>query len=215
MGSSLAARRAGQRPKNSPTTALKPKATPPRVGRDQRVPVHHPGEQRSRRRRRAGPRARRPARQSTSASTRNWSRMLHRVAPSALRTPISRVRSVTETSMMFMMPMPPTRRLTAAMLASSVVKIWVVCCWVARMSCWLRIVEVVLAAGPDLVLPPEHPLDVDHALLDRHAVRHLHRDRAQPVGAEDPVRAVWSGIRICSSGLPEAARRRPSRSGPR
>ncbi|MNT46204.1 hypothetical protein D3C72_1828330 [compost metagenome] len=28
--------------------------------------------------------------------------------------PISRVRSVTETSMMFMMPMPPTRRLTAA-----------------------------------------------------------------------------------------------------
>ena len=30
--------------------------------------------------------------------------------PTALRTPISRVRSVTETSMMFMMPMPPTSR---------------------------------------------------------------------------------------------------------
>src|ERR1043165_6528590 len=33
-----------------------------------------------------------------------------RRAPMALRMPISRVRSVTETSMMFMMPMPPTRR---------------------------------------------------------------------------------------------------------
>ena len=31
----------------------------------------------------------------------------------ARRMPISRVRSVTETSMMFMMPMPPTSRLTA------------------------------------------------------------------------------------------------------
>ena len=31
-------------------------------------------------------------------------------APSARRTPISRVRSRTDTSMMFMMPMPPTSR---------------------------------------------------------------------------------------------------------
>jgi hypothetical protein len=31
-----------------------------------------------------------------------------RRAPSALRTPISRVRSVTETSMIFMITMPPT-----------------------------------------------------------------------------------------------------------
>jgi len=30
------------------------------------------------------------------------------VAPMDMRMPISRVRSVTETSMMFMMPMPPT-----------------------------------------------------------------------------------------------------------
>ena len=33
--------------------------------------------------------------------------------------PISRVRSVTETSMMFMMPMPPTSRLTPATAESS------------------------------------------------------------------------------------------------
>ena len=48
----------------------------------------------------------------------NWSRMFERVAPSALRTPISRVRSVTDTSMMFMMPMPPTSSDTAAIPAS-------------------------------------------------------------------------------------------------
>ena len=36
--------------------------------------------------------------------------MSRRRAPTALRMPISRVRSVTLTSMMFMMPMPPTSR---------------------------------------------------------------------------------------------------------
>ena len=41
--------------------------------------------------------------------------MSRRRAPTDLRMPISRVRSVTETSMMFMMPMPPTSSDTAAM----------------------------------------------------------------------------------------------------
>ena len=36
----------------------------------------------------------------------------------ARRMPISRVRSVTDTSMMFMMPMPPTTRLIAATAAT-------------------------------------------------------------------------------------------------
>ena len=40
--------------------------------------------------------------------------------------PISRVRSVTDTSMMFMMPMPPTSRLTAATAPSNIVIICVV-----------------------------------------------------------------------------------------
>ena len=44
----------------------------------------------------------------------------------ARRMPISRVRSVTDTSMMFMMPMPPTSRLTAAIAASSAVSVRVV-----------------------------------------------------------------------------------------
>ena len=47
-------------------------------------------------------------------------------APMARRIPISRVLSVTETSMMFMIPMPPTRRLTAATAARSVVMMFVV-----------------------------------------------------------------------------------------
>jgi len=41
--------------------------------------------------------------------------MFRRRAPKALRMPISRVRSVTLTSMMFMTPMPPTSRLMETM----------------------------------------------------------------------------------------------------
>src|SRR6266571_3940819 len=57
-----------------------------------------------------------PTRLSAVSSTRNWNRMCPLRAPTASRTPISRVRSVTETSMMFMMPMPPTRSDTEATL---------------------------------------------------------------------------------------------------
>src|SRR5947209_2922363 len=49
-----------------------------------------------------------PSRQSRIASLRNWRRMSRPRAPTAMRKPISRVRSVTDTSMMFMMPTPPT-----------------------------------------------------------------------------------------------------------
>ena len=49
-----------------------------------------------------------------------------------MRTPISRVRSVTETSMMFMMPMPPTSSDTAATLRSSVVMRLAMLCWALR-----------------------------------------------------------------------------------
>ena len=44
--------------------------------------------------------------------------MSRRRAPTAIRRPISRVRSVTDTSMMFMIPMPPTSSETEAMAAS-------------------------------------------------------------------------------------------------
>ena len=62
-----------------------------------------------------------------TASVVNWMRMVRRVAPMALRTPISRVRSVTETSMMFITPTPPTMRPTletAIMKATSPPVIW-------------------------------------------------------------------------------------------
>ena len=45
-------------------------------------------------------------------------------APTAIRRPISRVRSVTETSMMFMIPIPPTSRLTEATLMRRPVMVW-------------------------------------------------------------------------------------------
>ena len=61
-------------------------------------------DRRSARRRATAP----PPRPGTAAALRA------RRAPMASRMPISRVRSVTETSMMFMMPMPPTSRLIAA-----------------------------------------------------------------------------------------------------
>ena len=58
-----------------------------------------------------------PSSDRTSASTRNWARMSRPRAPIALRMPISRVRSRTETSMMFMIPMPPTMSEIEAMPA--------------------------------------------------------------------------------------------------
>ena len=55
-----------------------------------------------------------PIRQMTNDSIRNWSIMLPSVAPIAFLIPISLVRSVTDTSMIFIMPIPPTRRDMAA-----------------------------------------------------------------------------------------------------
>ena len=50
--------------------------------------------------------------------------MTRGVAPSALRSPISRIRSVTETSMMFMTPMPPTISEMAAIPPRRIVSVW-------------------------------------------------------------------------------------------
>ena len=53
-----------------------------------------------------------PTAVSIIASKRNCLMICRRVAPIAFRTPISRVRSVTETNMMLMTPTPPTTRAT-------------------------------------------------------------------------------------------------------
>src|SRR6185437_14032127 len=62
-----------------------------------------------------------PIEASTNASMMNWRFTSASVAPTAMRIPISRVRSVTDTSMMFMMPMPPTSSETLAMEPSRMV----------------------------------------------------------------------------------------------
>ena len=57
------------------------------------------------------------------ASMMNCPRISFRLAPRDLRMPISRVRSVTETSMIFIMPMPPTSREMAAMATSTAIMV--------------------------------------------------------------------------------------------
>ncbi len=73
--------------------------------------------------------------------------MCFRRAPIALRIPISRVRSVTVTSMMFITPIPPTSSEIAATAPSSTVKVWLEAFEAWRKLAWLRIrkssVEVV------------------------------------------------------------------------
>ena len=58
-----------------------------------------------------------------------------------MRMPISRVRSVTLTSMMFMIPMPPTTSETPAIEPSSTVITAVVAVAASAISCWLRTVK--------------------------------------------------------------------------
>ena len=52
-------------------------------------------------------------------SSRNCHRISRRLAPSALRMPISRVRSFTDTNMMFMMPTPPMASVSTPMNEST------------------------------------------------------------------------------------------------
>ena len=61
-----------------------------------------------------------PSNVSVAASTRNCQRIARRVAPRALRKPISRVRLVTETIMMAMTPIPPT--ISAILDSTSITK---------------------------------------------------------------------------------------------
>jgi prepilin-type processing-associated H-X9-DG protein len=69
-----------------------------------------------------------PSKAMMADSIRNCRRMSRGVAPIALRMPISRVRSVTETSMMFMIPIPPTTsEMTATALNSDVMVLVTLC----------------------------------------------------------------------------------------
>ena len=72
-------------------------------------------------------------------SMRNCARMSRLLAPIDIRKPISRVRSVTETYMMFIMPMPPTSSEIPATAASSTVIMSVVEVSIDDSSCCERI----------------------------------------------------------------------------
>ena len=82
-----------------------------------------------------------PASPSTDASTRNCRRIEPGRAPSALRRPISPIRSVTDTSMMFITPIPPTSSEMMAMPAS--ISAIVVSTLLAALSrdCWVAMLK--------------------------------------------------------------------------
>ena len=88
-----------------------------------------------------------PKRLRTTASTRNCISTSAPRAPMAMRRPISRVRSVTDTSMMFMMPMPPTSSDTPAMPASSAVIVRVVSVRMAAISSSVRTMKSSVSPG--------------------------------------------------------------------
>ena len=67
-----------------------------------------------------------PVTEMSTDSMRNWNEMTGPVAPTAMRRPISFVRSVTDTSMMFMMPMPATSSEKAAATTRMIVTVSIV-----------------------------------------------------------------------------------------
>src|SRR6266540_2911233 len=71
------------------------------------------------------------------ASSRNWRSTSRVRAPTALRSPISRVRSETLTSMMFITPTPPTSSEIPAIEASTMVRIDSTLPTTPRMSPWV------------------------------------------------------------------------------
>src|SRR5437870_778418 len=112
IGSSRAARVAGYTPATIPTPP--PRATPTRI--DQGATAAGSGVSAATAPASPMPRTtppEAPAVASVVDSTRNCRRMSRRRTPSDLRIPISRVRSATATSMMFMMTIPPTTSDTA------------------------------------------------------------------------------------------------------
>ena len=74
-------------------------------------------------------------------SIKNCARMSMPFAPILIRKPISRVRSVTLTYMIFMIPIPPTSSEIPATAANRVVMMSVVVVSIVLNSCILRIVK--------------------------------------------------------------------------
>ena len=118
---------------------------------------------------------------------RNWKRMSRLLAPIALRMPISRVRSRTDTSMMFMIPIPPTISEIEAIPASSTVSRPVIESTVVSSWAWSNTLKSAVSAAPS---PWRALSDRGDLGLDRvHLVgrRDAHADRADRVTRHEVV----------------------------
>ena len=89
-----------------------------------------------------------PMRPIITASIKNCVIMVRYVAPRALRIPISLVRSVTETIIIFIMPMPPTRSEMAATLPRKRVSVAVV-----EFIVSIRLVMLLMVKSSSLPIP--------------------------------------------------------------
>ena len=113
--------------------------------------------------------------------------MSPRCAPMALRMPISRVRSVTVTNMMFMTPMPPTSSEIAATAPSSSVNVPVAAVTAARIELGLKI-EKSGSFGRDVVAVRRgSSVTSDVRRVDRVRARRLHRDAGEVAVAGEGV----------------------------
>ncbi len=109
---------------------------------------------------------------STTASVRNCTMMSRRRAPTALRMPISLVRSVTDTSMMFITPMPPTSRPMelSTTITSATVEVMLRNC--SSICSPVEIQKSVRLPGRDPPLLAQHRVHLVHRLAQHPFVRH-------------------------------------------
>ena len=106
--------------------------------------------------------------------------------------PISRVRSVTDTSMMFITPMPPTSSEIAATAPSSVVNTSVLASDASRTEPWLRTWKPGLVGSVDVLA-----LEEDRGHLGLGGVERAAADVAWTVielSRAEPVRASWTAV---------------------
>ena len=123
-------------------------------------------------------------------------------APIALRIPISRVRSRTLTSMMFMIPMPPTTRLIDAIPASSSDRNPVMVPKADRSCAWSMTVKSSSAPGGDPVPGPEQVRDRDLGERDVAGSAALTEIDWTASPATKRSRIVESGMNTWSSRMP-------------
>ena len=112
----------------------------------------------------------------TTASRRNWRRMNFGLAPSDLRMPISLVRSVTDTSMMFMMPIPATSSAMIPMTKAPSFTPAVDLVEFADHAGGIEVLEVVFLAALDAALPAQHRPRLGDGVVDQLRCPGVHGD---------------------------------------